>query len=83
MSTNYLDKEVNINDKTWRVAEKCWKYGTSGGIREWFYILNRERADGTYESFNLDENDLNLVLEEPTPSPKPEKKRVQLISSDK
>ena len=62
MSTNYLDKEVNINDKTWRVAEKCWKYGTSGGIREWFYILNRERADGTYESFNLDENDLfNIV----------------------
>ncbi len=58
MSTNYLDKEVNINDKTWRVAEKCWKYGTSGGIREWFYILNRERVDGTYESFNLDENDL-------------------------
>ena len=32
---------------------------------------------------NLDENDLNLVLEEPTPSPKPEKKRVQLISLDK
>merc|ERR1712141_555617 len=34
---------------------------------------------------NLDENDLNLVLEEPTPSPKSEKnkKRVQLISLDK
>merc|ERR1712150_350603 len=35
---------------------------------------------------NLDENDLNLVLEDPTPSPKqPEKnkKRVQLISLDK
>ena len=33
---------------------------------------------------NLDENDLNLVLEEPTPSPKnPEKKRIQLISLDK
>ena len=62
MSTNYLDKEVNINDKTWRVAEKCWKYGTSGGIREWFYILNRERADGTYESFNLDENDLFKIV---------------------
>ncbi len=62
MSTNYLDKEVNINDKMWRVAEKCWKYGTSGGIREWFYILNRERADGTYESFNLDENDLFKIV---------------------
>jgi hypothetical protein len=62
MSTNYLDKEVNINDKTWRVAEKCWKYGTSGGIREWFYILNRERVDGTYESFNLDENDLFKIV---------------------
>ena len=58
MKKDYIDKEVNINNQSWRVAEKRLKYG-----REWFYLLSREKVDGTYESLQLNEDALESIIE--------------------
>lgn len=58
MKKDYIDKEVNINNQSWRVAEKRLKYG-----REWFYFLSREKVDGTYESLQLNEDALESIIE--------------------
>ena len=57
MNIDYIDIEVNINNKIWRVAEKRWKYG-----REWFYTLSRENVDGTYKKLSINEEALENII---------------------
>ena len=57
MNIDYIDTEVNINNKVWRVAEKRWKYG-----RELFYTLSRENVDGTYKKLSINEEALENII---------------------
>ena len=51
----YIGKVVNINNKSWRVAQKVL-------TREWKYTLSHEKVDGTYESMSLNENALEQII---------------------
>jgi len=51
----YIGDIININNKSWRVAEKVL-------TQEWKYTLSHETVDGSYESMNLNENALEQIF---------------------
>ena len=55
---NRIGHRVSINDVSWRVAQKVFRYG-----REWQYTLSHENTDGTYKSMQLNETALESIIE--------------------
>ena len=52
-----IDTEIMINNQLWRIGEYRMRFG-----REWVYILQREKTDGTYDSLSLDEQSLEKII---------------------
>ena len=55
---NRIGHRVSINDVSWRVAQKVFRYG-----REWQYTLSHENIDGTYDSMMISESALEKIIE--------------------